>query len=176
MIELIQAADDSGARLQAHLGGEKDTEALGAALASVLTPGLQIWLEGNLGMGKTTLTRGVLRGLGHEGKVKSPTYTLIEPYVVSRLDLYHFDFYRFNSPEEYLDAGLDEYFEGEGVCMVEWPDKALPYLPSPDVEIRLEARDSGRFVEISGNTEAGQTCVIGLVKALQGADPAPTAI
>ena len=176
MIELIQAADDSGARLQAHLPGEKDTETLGTALAGVVSPGLQIWLEGNLGMGKTTLTRGVLRGLGHEGKVKSPTYTLIEPYVVSRLDLYHFDFYRFNSPDEYLDAGLDEYFAGEGVCMVEWPDKALPYLPSPDVEIRLEARENGRFVEISGNTEAGRTCVIGLVKALQGADPAPTAI
>ena len=176
MIELIQAADDSGARLQAHLAGEKDTETLGVALASVLTPRLQIWLEGNLGMGKTTLTRGVLRGLGHEGKVKSPTYTLIEPYVVSRLDLYHFDFYRFNSPDEYLDAGLDEYFEGEGVCMVEWPDKALPHLPSPDVEIRLEARENGRFVEISGNTEAGRTCVIGLVKALRGADPAPKAI
>ena len=142
----------------------------------MLSPGLQIWLEGNLGMGKTTLTRGVLRGLGHEGKVKSPTYTLIEPYVVSRLDLYHFDFYRFNSPDEYLDAGLDEYFAGEGVCMVEWPDKALPYLPSPDVEIRLEARENGRFVEISGNTEAGRTCVIELVKALQGADPAPKAI
>ena len=176
MIELIQAADDSGARLQAHLADEMDTETLGRALAAVLSPGLQIWLEGNLGTGKTTLTRGVLRGLGHEGKVKSPTYTLIEPYVVSRLDLYHFDFYRFNSPDEYLDAGLDEYFEGEGVCMVEWPDKALPYLPSPDVEIRLEARENGRFVEISGNTEAGRTCVIELVKALQGADPAPKAI
>ena len=176
MIELIQAADDSGARLQAHLADEKDTETLGTARAAVLAPGLKIWLEGNLGTGKTTLTRGVLRGLGHEGKVKSPTYTLIEPYVVSRLDLYHFDFYRFNSPDEYLDAGLDEYFAGEGVCMVEWPDKALPYLPSPDVEIRLEARENGRFVEISGNTEAGRTCVIGLVKALQGADPAPTAI
>ena len=176
MIELIQAADDSGARLQAHLADEKDTETLGSGLAAVLSPGLQIWLEGNLGMGKTTLTRGVLRGLGHEGKVKSPTYTLIEPYVVSRLDLYHFDFYRFNSPDEYLDAGLDEYFAGEGVCMVEWPDKALPHLPSPDVEIRLEARENGRFVEISGNTEAGRTCVIGLVKALQGADPAPKAI
>ena len=176
MIELIQSADDSCARLQAHLADEKDTETLGTTLAAVLSPGLRIWLQGNLGMGKTTLTRGVLRGLGHEGKVKSPTYTLIEPYVVSRLDLYHFDFYRFNSPEEYLDAGLDEYFAGEGVCIVEWPDKALPYLPSPDVEIRLEPMENGRFVEISGNTEAGQTCVIGLVKALQGAKPAPKAI
>ncbi len=176
MIESIHAADDSGARLQAHLPGENDTETLGVALAAALRPGLRIWLQGNLGMGKTTLTRGVLRGLGHEGRVKSPTYTLIEPYVVSRLDLYHFDFYRFNSPEEYLDAGLDEYFAGEGICLVEWPDKALPYLPSPDVEIRLEARGNGRFVEIDGRTEAGRTCVIELVKALRGADPAPETI
>ena len=114
-----------------------------------------------------------LRGLGHEGKVKSPTYTLIEPYVVSSLNLYHFDFYRFTSPDEYLDAGLDEYFAGEGVCIVEWPDKASPHLPSPDVEIVLQAGGSGRDVAISANTEAGRTCVIGLVKALRGADPAP---
>ena len=175
MIELIQAADDSGARLQAHLADEKDTETLGSALAAVLSPGLQIWLEGNLGMGKTTLTRGVLRGLGHEGKVKSPTYTLIEPYVVSRLDLYHFDFYRFNSPEEYLDAGLDEYFADQGVCIVEWPQKALPHLPSPDLEIQLEVRDGGRFVEIYGRTDAGRTCVTELMKALRATGPTLTA-
>lgn len=176
MIELIQAADDSGVRLRAHLHTEKDTEALGRVLAATLQPGLQIWLQGNLGMGKTTLTRGVLRALGHEGKVKSPTYTLIEPYVVSRLDLYHFDFYRFNSPEEYLDAGLDEYFAGQGVCLVEWPDKAVPYLPSADVEISLSPADEGRFVEIRSNTEAGRTCTIELVKALRGADPTPRPI
>ncbi|WP_418648542.1 tRNA (adenosine(37)-N6)-threonylcarbamoyltransferase complex ATPase subunit type 1 TsaE [Thauera butanivorans] len=173
MIELLNAADDNGACLRAHLPAEADTEALGAALAQVLRPRLKIWLQGNLGMGKTTLTRGLLRALGHEGKVKSPTYTLIEPYVVSRLDLYHFDFYRFNSPEEYLDAGLDEYFADQGVCIVEWPDKALPHLPLPDVEIRLGARDSGRFVEIDGRTDAGRTCVIELVRALRGANPAP---
>ncbi len=178
MIELLnaakaQAADDNGASLSAHLPAEADTEAIGAALAPTLHPGLKIWLIGNLGMGKTTLTRGLLRALGHDGKVKSPTYTLIEPYVVSRLDLYHFDFYRFNSPEEYLDAGLDEYFADQGVCIVEWPDKAFPYLPSPDVEIRLEVRGAGRFVEIDGKTDAGQTCVTELVKALRGADLTP---
>ena len=178
MIELlnaakVQASDDNDVRLCAHLPAEADTEALGAALAPLLRPRLNIWLLGNLGMGKTTLTRGLLRALGHEGKVKSPTYTLIEPYVVSRLNLYHFDFYRFNSPEEYLDAGLDEYFADQGVCIVEWPDKALPYLPSPDVEIRLKTQHSGRYVEIDGRTDAGRTCVIELVRALRGADPAP---
>jgi len=157
MIESIQTADDNGARLRAHLPDEAATVTFGAALARVLAPGLQIWLQGNLGTGKTTLTRGLLRGLGHEGKVKSPTYTLIEPY----------------SADEYLDAGLDEYFAGEGVCIVEWPDKASPHLPSPDVEIVLQTGESGRDVAISGNTEAGRTCVIGLVKALRGADPAP---
>ena len=173
MIESIQTADDNGARLQAHLPDEAATVALGGALAGVLAPGLQIWLQGNLGTGKTTLTRGLLRALGHEGKVKSLTYILIEFYVVSSLNLYHFDFYRFTSPDEYLDAGLDEYFAGEGVCIVEWPDKASPHLPSPDVEIVLQAGESGRDVAISANTEAGRTCVIGLVKALRGADPAP---
>ena len=173
MIELIQSADDNGERLQAHLPAEEDTEALGRTLASTLRPGLQIWLQGNLGMGKTTLTRGVLRGLGYEGRVKSPTYTLIEPYVVSRLDLYHFDFYRFNSPEEYLDAGLDEYFAGQGVCLVEWPEKAVPYLPSPDLEVSLSPAADGRIAVIRSNTEAGQTCAIELVRALRGTDPAP---
>ena len=137
MIESIQTADDNGARLQAHLPDEAATVALGAAFARVLAPGLQIWLQGNLGTGKTTLTRGLLRGLGHEGKVKSPTYTLIEPYVVSSLNLYHFDFYRLNQPEEYLDAGLDDYFSGTGVCLVEWPDQAAPYLPPADIHIEL---------------------------------------
>lgn len=173
MIELLHPADDSEGSLRAQLGAAEDTEALGAKLAKVLKPRLKIWLQGDLGSGKTTLTRGLLRELGHAGKVKSPTYTLIEPYVVSRLDLYHFDFYRFNSPDEYLDAGLDEYFGGEGVCIVEWPDKALPHLPSPDLEIRLEPAAGGRHVDVCGRTDAGRRCVIELKKALAGSKPAP---
>ena len=169
MIELLNAADDNGACLRAHLPAEADTEALGAALAQVLRPRLKIWLQGNLGMGKTTLTRGLLRALGHEGKVKSPTYTLVEPYVLSRLDLYHFDFYRFNSPEEYPEAGLDEYFAGDGVCVVEWPDKAAPYLTQPDLEVRLSPAGGGRRAEIFGHTEAGLRCANEMNKALEGA-------
>ncbi|MCW5606235.1 MAG: tRNA (adenosine(37)-N6)-threonylcarbamoyltransferase complex ATPase subunit type 1 TsaE [Burkholderiales bacterium] len=173
MIEFIHPADDSEARLKAHLPAEIDTVSLGAALAQALRPGLQIWLQGNLGSGKTTLTRGVLRALGHEGKVKSPTYTLIEPYSVSRLNLYHFDFYRFNSPDEYLDAGLDEYFAGNGVCIVEWPDKAVPYLATPDLEIVLQPEGDGRRADIIGHTDAGQKCLIELANVLRGANPAP---
>src|SRR5690606_7517372 len=123
------------ARLMRHLPDEAATLALGAALAPHLQPGLVITLEGDLGAGKTTLVRGLLRALGYGNKVKSPTYTLVEVHVVSGLNLYHFDFYRFNQPEEYLDAGLDEYFQGDGVCLVECPDKAASYLPRPDLRI-----------------------------------------
>lgn len=167
MIEILHPADDSGTPLSAHLGAESDTEAAGAALARALHAGLVIYLRGDLGAGKTTLVRGVLRALGHAGKVKSPTYTLIEPYIVSRLNLYHFDFYRFAVPEEYLEAGLDEYFAGDGVCIVEWPDKAAPYIASADLEIRLTLASPGRRLEASALTEAGRTCISTLETGLR---------
>ena len=99
MIQIFHPADDTGRGISAHLDGEADTAAMGAALAPALLGGLVIYLRGDLGAGKTTLVRGALRALGHAGKVKSPTYTLIEPYVFSRLNLYHLDFYRFAVPE-----------------------------------------------------------------------------
>jgi tRNA threonylcarbamoyladenosine biosynthesis protein TsaE len=159
MIEILHPADDSGSRVAAHLADEGDTLAFGAALAAGLAPGLVIYLWGDLGAGKTTLVRGALRSLDYAGKVKSPTYTLIEPYLLSSLNLYHFDFYRFAVPEEYLDAGLDEYFAGTGACLVEWPDKALPYVAPADVEVRLTVAGSGRLAEASALTEAGRTCI-----------------
>lgn len=167
MIDILHPADDSGAPLVAHLAVEADTEAAGAALAQTVHAGLVIYLRGDLGAGKTTLVRGLLRALGHGGKVKSPTYTLIEPYIVSRLNLYHFDFYRFAVPEEYLEAGLDEYFEGNGVCLVEWPDKAVPYIAAADLEIRLTLASPGRRLEASALTEAGRTCTRKLEAALR---------
>lgn len=158
MIELVHHTNDKGSGIAAHLKNEADTEAAGAALAAALQPGLVIYLTGDLGAGKTTLVRGALRALGHGGKVKSPTYTLIEPYVVSRLHLYHFDFYRFAVPEEFLEAGLDEYFAGEGVCIVEWPDKASPYIAQPDVTASFTVSGSGRRLEVTPLTEAGRSC------------------
>lgn len=141
------------------LADEQATERFGAALVPVLEAGLTIWLSGDLGAGKTTTTRGLLRALGHTGAVKSPTYTLLEPYVVSRISLYHFDFYRFTHPDEFLDAGLDEYFDGSGVCLVEWADKALPYVPAPDIEIHLFVDGPGRRAELRACSVRGQACL-----------------
>lgn len=133
--------------------------ALGARLAGVLRGGLTIWLQGNLGAGKTTLVRGLLRGLGYEGKVKSPTYTLVEPYVISGLYLYHFDLYRFVDPEEWEAAGFRDYFNEQSVCLVEWPDKAGDLLPPADIAIALTPSGSGRSAVLSAGTEMGKRCI-----------------
>ncbi|HTH94810.1 MAG TPA: tRNA (adenosine(37)-N6)-threonylcarbamoyltransferase complex ATPase subunit type 1 TsaE [Rhodocyclaceae bacterium] len=141
------------------LPDEAATFALGAKLAPALVPGLVVTLEGDLGAGKTTLVRGLLQALGYGNKVKSPTYTLVEVHPVSGLNFYHFDFYRFNEPEEYLDAGLDEYFQGDGVCLVEWPDKAGVYLPKPDVRVHLSVDGAGRRAECVAETVGGVACL-----------------
>jgi tRNA threonylcarbamoyladenosine biosynthesis protein TsaE len=141
------------------LPDEAATLALGAALSRALAPGLVIWLEGDLGSGKTTLVRGVLRGLGYAGNVKSPTFTLVELYAISSLNLHHFDFYRFSQPEEYLDAGLDEYFQGGAICFVEWPDKAGDYLAPADLRVVLSLEDRGRRANLISLTAAGHACL-----------------
>lgn len=126
-----------------------------------------VWLEGDLGAGKTTLVRGLLRAVGETGPVKSPTYTLVEVHVVSGLHFYHFDFYRFNQAEEYLDAGLDEYFSGSGICLVEWPDKAAPYLPAADmrIELRVAPGAEGRTACITATSARGRTCLAGVMSS-----------
>jgi tRNA threonylcarbamoyladenosine biosynthesis protein TsaE len=148
---------------------EADTLALGSAMARNLAPGMVVWLEGDLAAGKTTLVRGLLRAAGDSGPVKSPTYTLVEVHVVSGLNFYHFDFYRFNQAEEYLDAGLDEYFSGSGICLVEWPDKAAPYLPPADMRIELrvepDATGEGRTASITATSDKGRTCLAGVMSS-----------
>jgi tRNA threonylcarbamoyladenosine biosynthesis protein TsaE len=152
------------------LPAEADTLALGRALADCIAPGLVIYLIGELGAGKTTLARGLLRGLGYTGKVKSPTFTLVEVYEVSRLYLYHFDFYRFNDPRELGEAGFREYFNPQSVCLVEWPERTnkAAGLPAADLRIVLSLADamdvmlvagSGRNVSIFADSEAGVSCL-----------------
>ena len=144
-----------------QLASADDTLALGRALAPLLRPGMVIHLRGDLGAGKTTLARGILRGLGYQGRVKSPTFTLLEPYKFSKLYLYHFDFYRFLDPQELEETGFREYFNAESVCLVEWPEKA-PDLPVADLEIEMRVADQGRAIAITAHTEVGRRCLDGL--------------
>ena len=122
---------------------------------------MRMYFRGELGSGKTTLIRGILRALGTREKVKSPTYTLVELYVTSRLNLYHFDFYRFLDESEFADAGLADYFQGKGVCLVEWPERAGDALPQPDLEFTLAYSDSGsgRAITAHAHGPAGKRCL-----------------
>ena len=153
-------------KLEMHLNDETATRAIGARLARVLVPGLRVYLHGDLGSGKTTLARGLLRGLGYAGRVKSPTYALVELYPVSRLNLYHFDFYRFRDPGEWRDAGFSEYFNSASVCLVEWPEKAGGLLPAADLDIALEFAGDGRDLSVCAGTENGRACLAQLLQLL----------
>lgn len=123
--------------MQRHLRSEADTLALGARLAQTLRPGCTVFLKGELGVGKTTLVRGLLRALGHAGAVKSPTFTLVEPYELNGWRIYHLDLYRLASPDELEYLGVRDYFDGQGVCLVEWPERGAGVLPEADLLIEL---------------------------------------
>jgi tRNA threonylcarbamoyladenosine biosynthesis protein TsaE len=157
--------------LKAHLPDEAATLALGAAIAAGLVPGLAIHLSGELGAGKTTLVRGVLRALGYAGAVKSPTYTLVEVYEVSRLHLHHFDFYRFHDPREWIDAGFREAFNDRNVSLIEWPEKGGSLLPPADVRIALAASHSGRSASLRSCSLRGQKCLALLAESFPFPSP-----
>ena len=156
--------------LHFHLGDEEATLAVGAATAYALMQsgsGALIYLSGDLGAGKTTLARGILRGLGFSGRVKSPTYTLVELYVVSRLNLYHFDFYRFGEPEEWQEAGFRDLFHETNICLVEWPEKAGVLLPLPDLKFTLKSTiTEGREVRIAALSSRGRQMLSALTSKL----------
>lgn len=144
------------------LPDELSTIQAGKQLACLLQGGITVYLHGDLGAGKTTFVRGVLQGLGHVGKVKSPTYTIVEPYVLTNIHLYHFDLYRFTDEEEWEAAGFRDYFNPQSVCMIEWPEKAAQSLPVADIDIVLRPLDEGRLVEYFANTAQGKQCLISL--------------
>jgi tRNA threonylcarbamoyladenosine biosynthesis protein TsaE len=132
------------------------TEALGRALAPGAAPGRVVHLRGDLGAGKTTLVRGLLRGLGHAGRVKSPTYTLVEPYEASSLHFYHFDFYRLKDRAEWEERGFREYFNEAALCVVEWPERAVGLLSAPDLDVLLSFEGEARRARLEAYTEAGR--------------------
>ncbi len=133
------------------MADEAATLEAGRQFAKELRNGQTIYLHGDLGAGKTTFVRGVLQGLGHIGKVKSPTYTLLEPYLASGFNIYHFDLYRFNDEEEWEEAGFREYFNAESICLVEWPERAGNLLPEADIDIKMSILGSGRKLEIAAH-------------------------
>jgi len=142
-----------------NLAGESATVALAQRLAACLKPGMVIYLHGDLGAGKTTLVRGVLNALGYTGRVKSPTYTLVEPYHIAGLDLRHFDLYRLHDEEEWEAAGFRDEFDGHNIFFIEWPEHALELIPPADVKIDFEILAQGRNVAIQANTPTGRECL-----------------
>jgi len=133
-----------------------EMEALGARLAKGLAPGMLITLDGDLGAGKTTLVRGLLRALGHEGPVRSPTFTLVEPYDLDARRIRHFDLYRVADPGELEYIGLRDYLDGEAVCLVEWPGRGEGQLPAADIAIVIEIAGAGRRVDCRAGSETGR--------------------
>jgi tRNA threonylcarbamoyladenosine biosynthesis protein TsaE len=162
---------------KSKLADEAATLSCGADFAKTVESGLTIYLHGDLGAGKTTFVRGVLQGLGHVGKVKSPTYNLVEIYhleqqdklkVNSQYNLYHFDLYRFNSEDEWDAAGFSEYFNLQSICMIEWPEKALNVLPNADIDVNLavieddmgDNKISMRQITFKANSASGKKCLL----------------
>lgn len=137
------------------LQDELATVSFGKRLSQQLTDGAVIFLHGDLGAGKTTLTRGVIQGLGHKGNVKSPTYTLVEPYELGNVSAYHFDLYRLSDPEELEFMGIRDYFNQSSICLIEWPEKGNGFIPSPDLDITLEYLNDQRQISCVSRSEKG---------------------
>ena len=154
--------NDNNSRISLILSDEVATASLAQHLASQLKPGLIIYLKGDLGSGKTTLVRHVLIALGYKGRVKSPTYALLETYCVAELNLRHFDLYRLQDPEEWESAGFREELDEKNILFIEWPEKAAAFLPMAVIEISLEIIGHERRAIFHTNSTMGMQCLTGL--------------
>ena len=149
-------------RLTRTIATAEDMQALGAAMAHGLRAGQVIFFHGDLGSGKTTLIRGMLRGLGHQGAVKSPTYTLVESYRFGAREIFHFDLYRLNDAEELEFLGIRDYLQAQGICLVEWAERGAGHLPPADVDVFIEPEEDRRTVHLHSHTDRGNTLLDGL--------------
>ncbi|MBU1310276.1 MAG: tRNA (adenosine(37)-N6)-threonylcarbamoyltransferase complex ATPase subunit type 1 TsaE [Gammaproteobacteria bacterium] len=141
------------------LPDEEATLAFAGKIGRVVAGGQTLFLHGELGAGKTTFSRGLLHALGHQGKVKSPTYTLVEPYQLDGLTVYHFDLYRLRDAEELEFMGIRDYFRPDSLCLIEWPEQGMGYLPVADLDIHLTFDQQQRQLSICANTAAGATII-----------------
>ena len=143
--------------VEIYLEGEPAMLAFGARMAEVTQGGGLIFLEGDLGAGKTTFSRGLIRGLGHVGAVKSPTFTLVEPYEIGTIKAFHFDLYRLVEPEEIEYLGSRDYFEEDALCLIEWPRQGAGFLPKPDLTITISPQAAGRLLKLSPQGSRGES-------------------
>ena len=150
---MSDVVEQSGVQREIHT--EAAMLAFGDMLAKALLPGSVVYLEGDLGVGKTTLCRGIIAGLGFSGTVRSPTYTLVEPYEANGQRVFHFDLYRLGDPEELEYMGYRDYFDATGICLVEWPERGKGLLPTPDLVVRITADAGTRSVELNANGSKG---------------------
>ena len=139
------------------LADEEAMVAFGGQLARVTQGRGVIFLEGDLGAVKTTLSRGIIRGLGHMGAVKSPTFTLVEPYEIGEVRAFHFDLYRLEDPEELEFMGIRDYFDGDTLCLIEWPQKGAGFLPKPDLTITIRPHNTGRLLTLTPQGSRGES-------------------
>jgi tRNA threonylcarbamoyladenosine biosynthesis protein TsaE len=142
--------------LNGILTNEEATVAAGRRLGAVCIPGTVLFLEGDLGAGKTTFCRGFLRAFDYSASVKSPTYTLVEPYELPSGLIYHFDLYRLGHAEELEYMGIRDYFSADSICLIEWPERGAGVLPLPDLKVRISVHGNGRFLDVVAVTPLGE--------------------